>query len=164
MSDQLVSVHFHLNEFEKDGPIPLDIVSSGIFTELAQGVLEPIRALLDNRPMIITSGYRSPQDNRLIHGAPNSQHVATATYAAADFIFETIKPTFLTYRAAFDKIRMSKSIPFCQVILEHGQMGTNLIHVSIDLAERGVRQALEGSTYNRGGYTRWDTAPFEEAA
>lgn len=164
MSDTLVSAHFHLEEFEKDGPIPLDIVESGIFTELAQNVLEPIRALLDNRPLLIMSGYRSPQDNRLIHGAPNSQHVAMATYAAADFIFETMKPTLITYRMAFDKIRMSKAIPFNQVILEHGQMGTNLIHVSIDLSERGVRQALEGATYNRGGYTRWDTAPFEEAA
>lgn len=159
-----LSPHFTLEEFSKDGPIPQPVIDSGIFKEFAVGVLEPIRALLDDRPMIITSGYRSPGDNRLIHGAPNSQHVATPNYAAADFIFETKKPTLITYRMAFDKIRMSRSIPFNQVILEHGQKGVNIIHVSIDTGAQGMRQALEGATYNLSGYTRWDTAPFEEAA
>jgi hypothetical protein len=157
-----MSEHFQLKEFEHDEPIPQAIVDSGIFEELAEKVLEPIRALLDNRPLIITSGYRSAKTNATIHGAPGSQHIATPFYAAADFIFETKVPTLITFRMAFDKIRMSY-IPFNQLILEHGQLGTSIIHVSIDTSTP-VREALEGATYNRTAYTRWDTSQIQESA
>lgn len=48
---------------------------------LVDNVLDPIRDLVDT-PIIITSGYRCPQVNRLVGGVDNSQHMSGC---AADF-------------------------------------------------------------------------------
>ena len=48
---------------------------------LVDNVLEPIRVMV-RTPIIITSGYRSPQVNRLVGGVDNSQHMSGY---AADF-------------------------------------------------------------------------------
>lgn len=53
--------------------------------ENAQRTLEALQAIRDaiGRPIIITSGYRSPLLNDLVHGAPQSQHLYAS---AADII------------------------------------------------------------------------------
>lgn len=38
--------------------------------------LEKVRALLENKPVIVTSGYRSPEVNRKVGGAKNSAHLS----------------------------------------------------------------------------------------
>ena len=48
---------------------------------LVDNVLEPIRDMV-RTPIIITSGYRSPQVNKIVGGADNSQHMLGC---AADF-------------------------------------------------------------------------------
>lgn len=48
---------------------------------LVDNVLEPIRDMV-RTPIIITSGYRSPQVNKIVGGADNSQHMSGC---AADF-------------------------------------------------------------------------------
>ena len=48
---------------------------------LVDNVLEPIRDMVCT-PIIITSGYRSPQVNKIVGGADNSQHMLGC---AADF-------------------------------------------------------------------------------
>lgn len=48
---------------------------------LVDNVLDPVRDMV-NTPIIITSGYRSPQVNRLVGGVDNSQHMSGC---AADF-------------------------------------------------------------------------------
>ena len=48
---------------------------------LVDNVLEPIRDMVCT-PVIITSGYRSPQVNKIVGGADNSQHMLGC---AADF-------------------------------------------------------------------------------
>lgn len=45
--------------------------------------LEDVRELLDHKPILITSGYRSPQLNRLVGGTMTSMHMLGL---AADFI------------------------------------------------------------------------------
>lgn len=66
---QHVSEHFKIKEFaQKDGRCDKVLIDS----ELVE-VLEDIREHF-NAPVIITSGYRTPEYNAKIGGAKNSQH------------------------------------------------------------------------------------------
>lgn len=153
-----LSPHFKLEEFQTHEPIPVDC--NGIFGLLANEVLELIRAEL-NRPMRITSGYRSAAYNKAIHGAPRSQHIARPdTYAAADWEIDPINPTIYTYQMIFDWIRSNPTLNFNQVIIERGTSGLTIIHTSIDVAAVGVRSAWSGATFNQSPYTRFDCVPF----
>lgn len=148
------SDHFDLDEFDRDAPIPEECFPvARLFCTL---VLEPIRAFI-GEPMEITSGYRPEAANAATHGAAHSEHIWTSRDCAADFEFS--KPG-LTTRQVFDWIRNSTSIPFHQVILEHGATGSSIIHVSYNLDKIGVRQALEGATHNASPYTSWEVATF----
>ncbi len=83
-----LSPNFHLSEFvqsqtatrrriaNQPGPKELDALRL-----LCVKVLEPVRQHF-GRPVVISSGYRSPALNRAIGGARNSQHT---TGEAADF-------------------------------------------------------------------------------
>lgn len=67
-----MSEHFKPKEFEsKDGkPSPWpEVVDPGLYC-----LLEEIRADF-KRPIYINSGYRSPEHNKKVGGAPNSFHV-----------------------------------------------------------------------------------------
>jgi len=90
-----LSQHFTLDEFTFsqtatrlgiDNDPPPDIVARMI--SLCEEVLEPLRAELD-RPIIITSGYRSPELNRVIGGSPRSQHCKGE---AADIVVPGLSP------------------------------------------------------------------------
>jgi hypothetical protein len=78
-------------------------------------VLRPLRVRLD-KPVIVNSGYRCPEVNRLVGGVSNSQHVLGQ---AAD-----IKVEKVTARTLFDYIKNS-DIVYDQLILENGW-----VHVS----------------------------------
>jgi len=156
MSTQL-SPHFYLEEFDQDAPIPADCLP--VLTRFCVGVLEPIRVWL-NRAMEVTSGHRPPDQNKAIHGSPTSEHIYNPQWCAADFEFDTAVPTPISVRACFDWIRQNPLLPFHQVILEHSANGSTIIHISMNLAKWGVRQALEGSTYNASAYSSYDVAFF----
>ena len=147
------SPHFDQLEFEKDAPIPVECLS--IFTYLCVEVLEPIRAFA-GVPMQMTSGYRNPAANAAAHGQPNSEHMATADWCACDF-FAVWKPA----KDIFDWCRMSKTLPFHQLILEHSESGISIIHVSVNREKVGVRSVLEGSTHNASAYTPCTYAPYD---
>jgi hypothetical protein len=155
------SPNFDQSEFEKPDPIPDECVP--IFEDLCVLILEAIRSWL-NRPIEITSGYRSEEHNMEIHGSPTSEHVATADYCAADFRFDTTAVPPVAVRDCFDWIRQNTVLPFHQVILEHGAKGSNIIHISINRAKWGQRQALEGATYNASAYSSHDVAPYGGAS
>lgn len=152
-----LSPHFDLEEFDQDAPIPADCLP--LLTRFCVEVLEPIRAWLD-RPVEITSGYRSSAHNQEIHGSPTSEHVYNPQWCAADLEFDAAAPTPLSIRACFDWIRQNPTLPFHQVILEHSGNGSSIIHVSMNTVKWGVRQALEGSTYNASPYSTHDVTPF----
>lgn len=156
MGEQL-SPHFNQSEFEEDAPIPAECVA--ILTSLCVELLEPIRDYIDE-PMEITSGYRPPQANAAAHGVSDSEHIYTPQKAAADFSFSTPFGRLLSVRAVFDWIRNNPDLNFHQVILEHGAMGTSIIHISINLAKVGQRQALEGATHNASAYSSWPIVAY----
>ena len=156
--NQQLTVHFASNEFEEGGDaIPADCMN--IFAVLCAVILEPIRIYVA-RPITITSGYRSAQDNKLAHGVSDSEHVATPKSCAADFTFGNVYGSLISVRSAFDWIRRSPTLPFHQVILEHGANGSSIIHVSINLTKPGIRQALEGATHNSSPYIAWEVVPY----
>lgn len=46
-------------------------------------MMEEVRKALGDKPIIVTSGYRSPEVNRAVGGSPHSEHM---TGSAVDFI------------------------------------------------------------------------------
>ncbi len=145
--------HFSLEEFRKGDPIPMECVN--IFSELATQILELVREQFD-LPLVITSGYRSPQENAEAHGQPNSEHMATIDKCACDFYIAMPGGV----RPVFDWMRENAELPYHQLILEHGSNGSSVIHVSINKAMPGVRSVLEGATHNAEPYIAVDHVPF----
>lgn len=78
-----LSAHFNLEEFvaANDTVRPSPEVIHAL-EDLCRLALEPLREAL-GRPIKVSSGYRSPVYNKLIGGAPGSQHCAGI---AADII------------------------------------------------------------------------------
>lgn len=123
-----LSPHFELWEFEVsqtaarkgiDNKIPPELIPN--VTELAQ-LLEHVRILF-NRPLIISSGYRSLKLNKAVGGASKSQHL---TASAADF-----RIPGLTVKEVCEAINKS-GIQFDQLINEFGQW----IHISVSKKPR----------------------------
>lgn len=83
---------------------------------LAENILEPLRVQA-NRPIIVSSGYRSPEVNRAIGGSATSQHCKGE---AADIVL----PRVSAYTLA--KMIQAMGLPFDQLILEFGRW----VHVS----------------------------------
>lgn len=146
MTDGL-SEHFYLEEFDKDGAIPPACLP--VLTDLCTQVLEPVRAFC-GCPLEITSGYRPPLANAEAHGQPNSEHIYTPAWAAADFAIPNNTPSV---RSVFDWMRNNPSLPYHQLILEHGQNST-VIHVSVNKRMPGARSVLEGATHNAVPYIK----------
>lgn len=99
---------------------------------LVDNVLDPVRDMV-NTPIIITSGYRCPQVNRLVGGVDNSQHMSGC---AADFhvmgftpammyevflyIFNTLEYDQLIYYRRKNIIHVSyvENCPRCEAFLK----------------------------------------------
>ena len=86
---------------------------------LVDNVLDPIRDKFC-APVVITSGYRCPQVNKLVGGANNSQHMSGC---AADFHIKGF--TYLMMRQVF--LNIYDTMEFDQLIYYRSK---NIIHVS----------------------------------
>ena len=86
---------------------------------LVDNVLEPIRDMVCT-PIIITSGYRSPQVNKIVGGVDNSQHMSGC---AADFHVKGYN-TSKMYKVF---LYISNTLEFDQLIFYPSK---NIIHVS----------------------------------
>lgn len=147
-----LSEHFTLEEFERTSrslpnKAPADVVPG--LEEFCKRILEPLRAHFD-RPVIITSGYRSPLLNHLIGGALQSYHVARPDRCAAD-----IEIPGVPLQEVFDWLRKDSGLLFDIVILERGKdkISENDDCVHIQCRKHYPRQlAFKGQTHGRGGY------------
>lgn len=133
-----LSEHFDLAEFTAsqtadrlrlDNTPPEAVIANMMV--LANG-LEQVRALLGNRPLSITSGYRSPSVNAAVGSKPTSQHL---TGQAADFICPR-------YGSPADIVAeiVGSGIDYDQVIQEFAGNGGGWCHISF--SPRNRRQAL----------------------
>lgn len=86
---------------------------------LVDNVLDPVRDKFC-APVIITSGYRCPQVNKLVGGVNNSQHMSGC---AADFHIKGF--TYLMMRQVF--LNIYDTMDFDQLIYYRSK---NIIHVS----------------------------------
>lgn len=86
---------------------------------LVDNVLDPIRDKFC-APVVITSGYRCPQVNKLVGGVNNSQHMSGC---AADFHIKGF--TYLMMRQVF--LNIYDTMDFDQLIYYRSK---NIIHVS----------------------------------
>jgi zinc D-Ala-D-Ala carboxypeptidase len=151
-NDILLSEHFHLSEFRHGGAIPDSCIP--VFIELAAKVLEPVRTEF-SKPLEITSGYRSEEENKQAHGQSNSEHMATSIFCAADFYIEGIGMRF-----CFDWMRNNPTLPYHQLILESDQSGISIIHVSLNKMMPGTRSVLIGQTHNQAPYQHVDYVAY----
>lgn len=105
-----------------------DINSLDCMLELIVNCLQPIRDLI-KKPMIITSGYRCKEVNKLIGGAENSQHLKGQ---AVDFKIQGMKP------AEIVSIIKESGIEYDQLINEYDSW----VHVSYSKG-KNRRQVLK---------------------
>lgn len=106
-------------------------------TALCVHVLEPVRAHYE-RPVIVTSGYRSPAVNSAVGGSGTSQH---SQGEAADFTVHGV--------SNIEVCRwMEKNLTYDQLIYEFGESGW--IHASYRASRL---RNMELSAVRRGGKT-----------
>lgn len=80
--------------------------------------LEEVRAVCDNKPTSVSSGFRNERVNKLAGGRPNSQH---RLGCAADYNVFGFSPKQVIRRI------LDKGIIFDQLILEYGTW----VHISV---------------------------------
>jgi len=137
--------HFADTELGVAGCSPQIIANA---TQLCTLLLEPIRAQFG--PVNVHDGYRTPEHNQRVGGAPDSQHLYLGQSSAAD-----IDASPMPYQTVFDWIRLESHLPFDEVILERNKAGIDrCIHISYNGAlETQRHMALEGMTNGQSAYT-----------
>ncbi len=137
-----LSAHFSLEEMTATQQRGLDNrPTSAVLKRLnaTARVLEEVRVLLGDTPMLITSGYRSPAVNRAVGGSATSAHMRGE---AADFICPRFGSPLAVCRAIADS-----DLAFDQLIEEAGAW------VHLGLGGRWRREVLTwrpGGGYGRG--------------
>lgn len=112
---------------------PFDIESN--LLRLCEELLEPVRELL-GKPLLVSSGYRSPEVNGAAGGSSSSEHMDGR---ASDF-----RVPHMTPYAVCRKLENSE-LPFNQLIHEFGRW----THISIPkLGEKPKREVLTARLLN----------------
>lgn len=138
----LLTHHFTLGEFTRsdlatrngiDNNLPQHLVGQAIST---CEMLEEIRTLLGDKPIIISSGYRSAKLNDLVGSKPTSDHVQAC---AVDFTCPAFgNPVEIAkFLSAQENMRQAQ---IGQLILEFGRRGW--VHVSTRLPSSAANRVI----------------------
>lgn len=130
----MITKHFSLDEMTNTHlnlPNIPDKYALRNMNQLCNMVLEPIRKNF-GKPIIVTSGYRSKQINKLVGGAANSDHCFGAAADIKCYIKDdTIKLFYLICKMAEeDKIS-------CRQIID--EKGYSWVHISINHPDAGLK-------------------------
>ena len=130
--------HFKIKEFNcKDGtPVPPQYLSNA---KKVADQLEVLRAALGGRPIIITSGYRTPEYNKKVGGVGGSAHL---TASAADIVVRGIPPAQVA--ATIEKLIDAGK-------MQEGGIGIYKTFVHYDI--RGTRARWDSTKKNVGSTT-----------
>ena len=138
--DYQITPHFRYSEFVHsmtakqhniDNTMPKRFNST--LRDLCEQVLEPIRQEY-GKPIIITSGYRCSELNKLIHGAKNSDH----KYGAACDCIAQDGDNLALWNIVIRMVKEGK-LKCRQIIWEYGKEQPNWIHLSINHKYNGLR-------------------------
>ena len=144
-----LSKHFKLEEFTKS----MTAIRKGIkneagsgeiknLTDVCYGVLEPVRAKFD-KPVIVTSGYRSPELCEAIGSKSTSQH---AKGQAVDFEIAGVSNLQVA-------LWIEHNCDFDQLILEYytGEANSGWIHCSfVEGSNRKQVLTYDGKQFTNG--------------
>ena len=148
VNNMQLSEHFELAEFLVSETAArrgianeptLEIIEN--LRRLCQLVLEPLRVKLA-RPVVITSGYRSPALNRAIGGSPTSHHMQGR---AADLIVPDITPLAVCQAASQLKL------PCVQIIHEFGRWTHLSVAISNERTQLLTAKLSQGKTVYEPG-------------
>ena len=149
-----LSKHFKLEEFEKS----MTATRKGIenkagsgeiknLTDLCYGVLEPVRAKFD-KPIIVTSGYRSPELCEAIGSKATSQHTKGE---AVDFEIAGVSNLQVA-------LWINNNCDFDQLILEYwkdGEPNSGWVHCSYRNDGTNRHTGLIINQKTKGKYLPW---------
>jgi len=145
-----LSKHFTLEEFEKSQTATRKGITNKAgsgeiknLTDLCYEVLEPVRAKFD-KPIIITSGYRSPELCEAIGSKSTSQHTKGE---AVDFEIAGVSNLQVA-------LWLTNNVNFDQCILEfwkNGEPNSGWVHCSYkEGSNRKQVLTYDGSSYKNG--------------
>ena len=144
-----LSKHFTLEEFEKSQTAIRKGISNkagsgeiNSLTDVCYNILEPVRAKFE-KPVIITSGYRSPELCEAIGSKATSQHTKGE---AVDFEIAGVSNLQVA-------MWISNNCEFDQLILEYwtGEANSGWIHCSYaDKSNRKQILTYDGKSYKNG--------------
>ena len=126
-----LSQHFTLGEVTKtsvktaDGNIPSHVHIENL--KRLTKWLEQLRQRYKNTPIIINSGYRSPQVNKAVGGASNSNHL---TGCAVDIRCLGIEQA-LRYATTLLDISDESKEEFDELLIERSPKGTYWLHFAV---------------------------------
>ena len=143
-----LSEHFTLGEFTKSGSHPevYNIPSHEAIANLKR-VCEWLEILrkAHGGPIIINSGYRSPQLNRKIGGAANSNHL---TGCAVDIRVENMEQ-LIRYAAILLDISNDTKQDFDELLIEKNRHGAIWLHFAVRPKDRSATQGDTCQSKNR---------------
>jgi zinc D-Ala-D-Ala carboxypeptidase len=140
---KMLSTHFSLDELifsQTSARLGIDNTpDAAVLANLKRlaAVLEQVRELLGGTPIVVSSGYRSPNLNKAVGGAQNSAHLSGL---AVDFTAPHFGSVMTTAKA------IAKSdIAFDQLIFEYGRW----VHLGLAPASVAAKRQLLsiGSTH-----------------
>lgn len=143
-----MSEHFTLEELsfsEAAARLRLDNTPGALVITnlgLVAAVMERVRTLLGDKPIVVHSGYRSPEVNRAVGGVVTSAHCFGL---ACDFVC----PAFGTPGEVAQAI-LKSDIEYDQLILEYGWIHVGLAQEGLLSRREALTKRSPGAAYESG--------------